>query len=78
MENAAYVGTANKGLGVPAISYFDLDMSWDITPSLQLRGGITNLLGKDPPYLDFQPNGTDPYTYDLIGRRGFVALKVKL
>ncbi len=44
-----------------------------ITDQLALRGGINNLFDKDPPYYtDPIDQNTDPFTYDLIGRRFFI------
>lgn len=78
MKNYAFVGKGGSGPGAPAVSYFDLDAAWTISPDVQLRAGVTNLFDKAPPVLSWMPTGTDLYTYDIIGRRYFVALKYKL
>jgi len=77
MKDYAFVGTSSTGPGAPAISYFDLDSGWTVRPGLQLSIGIENLLNKAPPVLPWMSFGTDPYTYDVIGRRGFVKLTSK-
>jgi outer membrane receptor protein involved in Fe transport len=40
--------TPNTDLGAPAWSAFDLSASWNINKTLQIRGGINNLLDKSP------------------------------
>ena len=41
---------------------------------LRLRAGITNLTDEDPViYPSNQQSNTDPATYDVLGRRYFVA-----
>lgn len=60
--------------GVPSTTYWDLGASYDITKSISVRGGINNLLDQKPRM--YEPNvqsGTDPSTYDVIGRRYFVS-----
>jgi outer membrane receptor protein involved in Fe transport len=80
MTNAADVGTGGTAHGVPAVSYFDLDGAWQVRRGLELRGGIINLADQNPPVLNDNVVGgyrTDPYTYDLVGRRFYVAIKSK-
>lgn len=77
MKNANLVGTTATGPGAPSVSYFDLDAIYTVRPGLELRAGIANLLDKEPPVLPFVSAGTDIYTYDIIGRRFFIALKAK-
>ncbi len=56
---------ANK---VKAYSLWDLTGSWQITKALRLRGGVLNLLDKDPPFSNqayyflasYDPTYTDP------------------
>ena len=59
--------------------YFDLAASWSITKQLTLRGGINNLLDKDPPIANatteaavFGNGNTYPQVYDALGRRVFL------
>lgn len=80
MENARNVGTNGTLHGVPGVSYFDLDLSAQITPKFELRAGIVNLFDREPPTLNDSLVGayaTDPYTYDLIGRRFYVTVKAR-
>ncbi|MDC6170537.1 TonB-dependent receptor domain-containing protein [Paucibacter sp. XJ19-41] len=59
--------------GVPATVYWDLGGSYDFTKSITVRAGINNLL--DQKARLYSPNvqsGTDPSTYDVVGRRYFV------
>lgn len=78
MDNAANVGTGGTAHGVPAVSYFDFDGLWKVRSSLELRAGVANLANKRPPVLNDSIIGalqTEPYTYDIIGRRFYVAIK---
>jgi iron complex outermembrane receptor protein len=63
---------------LPAIDYFDLNGSWAINDSLSIRGGVNNLTDEQPNVYDpgVQAN-TDPSTYDILGRRYYVALSAK-
>ena len=65
-----------------AQNYIDLAGSWNITKQLTLRGGINNLLDKDPPLSSqvgagFGNGNTYPQVYDALGRRVFVSLTAK-
>ena len=78
MDNAANVGTGGTAHGVPAVSYFDLDALWKVRSGLELRAGVANLADKTPPVLNDSIVGAlqaEPYTYDIIGRRFYVAMK---
>lgn len=77
MSDYAFVGTSSTGPGAPAISYYDLNAEWKVRPGLVLSAGVVNLLNKAPPTISWMAAGTDLYTYDIVGRRGFIALKVK-
>lgn len=80
MANARNVGASGTLHGVPAVSYFDLDLTAKVGKQFELRAGIVNLFDKQPPTLNDSLIGsyaTDPYTYDLIGRRFYVTGKVR-
>lgn len=80
MANARNVGTSGTLHGVPSVSYFDLDLSAKVTRGLDLRAGIVNLFDKKPPTLNDSLIGsyaTDPYTYDLIGRRFYITARAR-
>lgn len=64
---------------LPAVNYFDIAGSWAITKKLVLRGGINNVLDKDPPLSGlvaaaFGNGNTYPQVYDALGRRVFLNL----
>lgn len=71
MENRAAVQFPGETFkGVPSIAYLDLSASWKFMEKSSLRIGINNVNDKQPP--TYSPNvqsGTDPSTYDVIGRR---------
>jgi iron complex outermembrane recepter protein len=67
---------------IPSYSYLDLSAIWAVTPHVQIRAGVNNVLDKDPPFI---PNNeisgatsgtlnTFP-TYDVVGRNIFVAVR---
>ncbi|HVO45842.1 MAG TPA: TonB-dependent receptor [Steroidobacteraceae bacterium] len=66
---------------VPSFSYLDLEGNWQVTRVLSIRGGINNLLDKDPPLINSvlvpggQANTND--VYDLFGRQIFLAFTAK-
>jgi iron complex outermembrane receptor protein len=64
--------------GVDSITYLDLTASWQLMDALTLRLGVENLTDEDPllydPHVD---SGTDPSTYDVIGRRYFLGATYK-
>ena len=82
MDNANNVGVANATLAPTAsVSYFDIDGGVKVGSRFELRGGITNLLDRQPPITFAVPVGNYNYdlnTYDLIGRRLFIAFKARL
>lgn len=58
--------------GVPHITYWDFGVNWEFLKNSMLRIGMNNAFDKKPPV--YRPNvqsGTDPSTYDVIGRRIF-------
>jgi outer membrane receptor protein involved in Fe transport len=66
---------------LPAISYLDLGVTWNVWKSLELRAGINNLLDKDPPLATFEivaGGAANTYsTYDQLGRQIFLAFSAK-
>jgi outer membrane receptor for ferrienterochelin and colicin len=51
---------------------------WKVRSGLELRGGVANLADKAPPVLNDSIIGalqTEPYTYDIVGRRFYLAVK---
>jgi outer membrane receptor protein involved in Fe transport len=60
-----------------AMNYLDLAGSWAVTKQITLRGGINNVLDKDPPLsglvsATFGNGNTYPQVYDALGRRVFI------
>ena len=66
---------------LPAVSYIDLSASWQLSSKLQVRGGINNIMDKDPPIVpsDIASGGAPNYYefYDGLGRQAFVAFTAK-
>ncbi len=78
MKNRAsvqYIG--ERFTGPPAVWYFDFAAEATVE-NLTLRIGLNNAFDKQPP--SYAPNvqsGTDPSTYDVIGRRAYVSARMK-
>jgi iron complex outermembrane recepter protein len=89
IDKVEFEGTsANTSLNAPtndidrtfaAREYFDIAASWNVTKKFTLRGGINNLLDKDPPITNsnnlaavFGNGNTYPQVYDALGRRVFI------
>ncbi len=69
---------ADSSEKIGAVDYFDLNGSWKISEAYSIRGGVTNLTNKQPPYFSsYVQANTDPSTYDVLGRRFYMALKAK-
>jgi outer membrane receptor protein involved in Fe transport len=66
---------------MPAVSYLDLAASWEPTKQLQVRGGISNVMDRDPPLVSSEliSGGAPNYYefYDGLGRQVFLALTAK-
>ncbi len=63
---------------VPATWYTDIDVTWGVTDNIELKLGINNVADQQPRL--YGPNvqsGTDPSTYDVIGRRAFGQIKLR-
>lgn len=71
-------GPGSGDPGVPAYSYFDFDLSYQVTPQIQLTGGLTNLFNKQPPRIAGAPLLTDAAAYDVMGRTYYVGVKANL
>jgi outer membrane receptor protein involved in Fe transport len=72
-------------LAIPDFDYIDLSGTWAVTDGLELRGGVRNLFGRNPPLTDNNTapassiNGnTFPGTYDALGRVVFIGATAKL
>jgi outer membrane receptor protein involved in Fe transport len=78
MENRAsrqYIGETFTGPG--KIFYFDFALQAEVE-ALTFRIGLNNAFDKKPP--QYAPNvqsGTDPSTYDVLGRRAYASVRLK-
>lgn len=78
MENRAsrqYIGETFTG--PESVWYFDFAVQGQVE-NLTLRLGVNNAFDRQPP--SYAPNvqsGTDPSTYDVIGRRAYVSARLK-
>ena len=66
---------------IPSFSYLDLAANWTVNKHLELRGGINNVLDKDPPLASVEivsGGAANTYsTYDTLGRQLFLAFTAK-
>lgn len=85
IESAAYAldkKTTTQGVG--GYNIFDAFGSYTINEHVSLRGGIDNLLDRDPPRVGINPGTTDaagqtnPQFYDVLGRRFFLSVQLDL
>ncbi|MCG7546849.1 TonB-dependent receptor [Pseudoalteromonas sp. Of7M-16] len=75
-----YIGNAEDengggpiGSQVPSVTYHDMQVGYSASDSLTLAFGIDNLFDKRPPFLtSWNDANTDVFTYDTVGRRGYV------
>ena len=62
----------------PSVIYSDLSGSYLVNDTVSLSAGVNNLFDKQPPYYTGNnDSNTDPYTYDVLGRRFFASVNVK-
>ena len=74
------ISTVCTNRGVDPEFYTNLNARWRINDTLELRGGVLNALNKDPRFFSSASSSegqTSASTYDLIGRRYFIALKAR-
>ncbi|WP_105259252.1 TonB-dependent receptor [Pseudoalteromonas sp. T1lg88] len=63
---------------VGTVVYHDISGSYIFNDTLSLSGGVNNLFDKQAPYYTGNnDSNTDPYTYDVLGRRFFASVNVK-
>ena len=75
-----YIGKADDengggpiGSSVPSIFYHDIQASYAMSDDLVFSASIDNIFDKQPPFLTSTNDAnTDVFTYDTIGRRGYV------
>jgi len=64
--------------GVSALWYWDFAGTWAVTDNVELKFGVNNAFDKAPEvYAPNVQSGTDPSTYDVVGRRVFGAIKLR-
>jgi iron complex outermembrane recepter protein len=64
--------------GTPATSYLDIAAGWQFYKGMTIRAGLNNVLDQEPrTYAPNVQSGTDPSTFDVIGRRFFVQANVQ-
>ncbi len=71
--------TGGTGSGTEETWYFDLRGSFDLTSNVTLRAGVNNVFDEGPQI--YSPNiqaNTDPSTYDILGRRFFVGVNLRM
>jgi iron complex outermembrane recepter protein len=75
---SAFEGYNTFNASIPSYSYLDLSAMWSITDKIRVRGGINNVLDKDPPIVTAEiTSGGAANTYefyDLYGRQLFLAM----
>ncbi|TAA47692.1 TonB-dependent receptor [Corallincola spongiicola] len=60
------------------IFYHDVAGTYFVTDSITLIAGIDNLLDEEPEYYtNYNDANTDPYTYDVLGRRYYIRAVAK-
>jgi outer membrane receptor protein involved in Fe transport len=73
---------------ISSFDYFDLALDWPLRVGVDLRAGVNNIFGIEPPIVDsvvlgvaggspFSNINTYPGTYDSLGRTIFVAVTLK-
>jgi outer membrane receptor protein involved in Fe transport len=73
-----FLGVAGVSPNVPATWYTDIDVTWGITDNVELKLGVNNVADQQPRlYAPNTQSGTDPSTYDVIGRRAFGSIKLR-
>ncbi len=85
IKSANYATDPNTTVqGAGGYSMLDAFGTYEINDKVSLRGGIDNLLDKDPPRVGINPGSTTaagstlPQYYDVIGRRFFLSVDLKL
>lgn len=62
----------------PTVIYHDISGSYIVNETVSFSAGVNNLFDKQPPYYSGNTDSnTDPYTYDVLGRRLFAGVNVK-
>ncbi|MBR7620533.1 TonB-dependent receptor [Phenylobacterium sp. 20VBR1] len=67
---------------VPAYWYHDVQARYSFNDAVEVYGGVSNLLDKDPPFFASGTAGTQaldtiPAYYDIFGRQAYVGFKLR-
>ena len=80
LQFSAFNGYNAFNARIRSQSYFDLSANWDVTDKIRVRGGINNMLDKDPPIVTSEltsGGAANTYEYyDLYGRQLFLGMNV--
>lgn len=64
--------------GVDDTWYFDLAGTWSLTDNVEFRLGVNNVFDREVEvYAPNVQSGTDPSTYDVVGRRVFGGINLR-
>jgi outer membrane receptor protein involved in Fe transport len=73
MDNKYASYDPNLVVGVPSMTYLDLNASWKFGDTMDLHLGVENATDEQPPlYTTSIQMNTDPSTYDVLGRRYYL------
>lgn len=76
-----FPGAGNVVESISGVSYLDLNADYTINDRITLFAGIDNLLDDEPPVVGFSLAGdanVDISLYDVLGRRYFAGVRVRL
>jgi outer membrane receptor protein involved in Fe transport len=81
-QQSAYPGLPGGTRKLGAMVYNDLSVGYNIEPlNMRIDAGVDNIADKQPPFLGYDSQtlnaGTDPSTFDLIGRYYHASVTVK-
>jgi outer membrane receptor protein involved in Fe transport len=81
-QQSAYPGLPGGVIKHGAYTYNDLSVGYNIEPlNMRLEAGVDNVADKQPPFFGFDAQslnaGTDPSTFDLVGRYYHASVTVK-
>jgi outer membrane receptor protein involved in Fe transport len=81
-QQSAYPGLPGGVIKYGAITYNDLSFGYNIEPlNMRLEAGVDNIADKQPPFFGYDlqtlNTGTDPSTFDQIGRYYHASVTVK-
>ncbi|KTG20787.1 TonB-dependent receptor [Pseudoalteromonas sp. XI10] len=63
---------------VGTVVYHDISGSYILNDTVSFSAGVNNLFDKQAPYYSGNnDSNTDPYTYDVLGRRFFAGMNIK-